>query len=278
MYINYNKIHSGHDFVNQIESLHDFVQRIVGTLSPANHHGVLTHGTILKLLLEPVDDERDPLVHHLVQIGRDPYHLRHHANLQNQTKVFFQHPGHEKKKNTTSKKLTHRQPVIEHTVAMVAAIFSRGAQPQHHLIPPPTFAQVLGKPCQVAFGQPFQLSHHLLAFVHGVKTLHPKHNLDLDLQGQHAAKRFISGINKSTAVHVENSVKHGMRSLCPVSFIHGFLGPIAYSRQDLASTLKRCTHGGHPLEFPLLVKFSHMISLHQSAPPIKSVNPVARSV
>ena len=69
-----------------------------------------------------------------------------------------------------------------------------------------------------------------------------------------------------------------MRSLCPVSFIHGFLGPIAYSRQDLASTLKRCTHGGHPLEFPLLVKFPHMISLHQSAPPIKSLNPVARSM
>ena len=63
-----------------------------------------------------------------------------------------------------------------------------------------------------------------------------------------------------------------------VCLIHGFLGPIAYSRQDLASTLKRCTHGGHPLEFPLLVKFSHMISLHQSAPPIKSLNPVARSM
>ena len=63
-----------------------------------------------------------------------------------------------------------------------------------------------------------------------------------------------------------------------VCLIHGFLGPIAYSRQDLASTLKRCTHGGHPLEFPLLVKFPHMISLHQSALPIKSLNPVARSM
>ena len=89
MYINYNKIHSGHDIMNQIESLYDFVQRIVGTLSPANHDGVLTHGTILKLLLEPVNDKRDPLIHHIVQIGRDPCHLRHHANLQNQTKVFF---------------------------------------------------------------------------------------------------------------------------------------------------------------------------------------------
>ena len=96
MYINYNKIHSGHDIVNQIESLHDFVQRIVGTLSLANHHGVLTHGTILKLLLEPVNDERDPLIHHLVQIGRDPCHLHHHANLQKPDKKFFQGQGHEK--------------------------------------------------------------------------------------------------------------------------------------------------------------------------------------
>ena len=89
MYINYNKIHSRHDLINQIESPHDFVQGIIRTLPPANHHGVLTHGTILKLLLEPVNDKRDPLIHHLVQIGRDPCHLRHHTNLQNQTKSFF---------------------------------------------------------------------------------------------------------------------------------------------------------------------------------------------
>ena len=63
-----------------------------------------------------------------------------------------------------------------------------------------------------------------------------------------------------------------------VCLSYPFLGPITHSRQDLASTLKRCTHGGHPLEFPLLVKFSHMISLHQSAPLIKSLNPVARSM
>ena len=86
MYINHNKIHCGHDIINQIESLYHFVQRIIGTLSPANHHGVLTHGTILQLLLEPVNDKRDPLIHHLVQIGRDTCHLHHHANLKPEQK------------------------------------------------------------------------------------------------------------------------------------------------------------------------------------------------
>ena len=87
MYINDNKIHGGHDIMNQIESLHDFVQGIVRALSPSNHDGVLTHGTILKLLLEPLNDKRDPLIHHIVQIGRDPCHLHHHANLKKKVSV-----------------------------------------------------------------------------------------------------------------------------------------------------------------------------------------------
>ena len=113
------------------------------------------------------------------------------------------------KKEYHFKKITHRQSVIEHTVAMVAAIFSRGAQPQHHLIPPPTFAQVLGKPCHVAFGQSLQLLDHLLTLIHRIETMDPKHNLDLDFQRQYTAKRLISGINKSTAVH-DDSAQHGM--------------------------------------------------------------------
>ena len=76
-------------------------------------------------------------------------------------------------------KLTHRQPVIHHTMAMVAAIFPGGMQSHHHLVPPPIFAQVLGKAREITFGQPFQLLHHLLALVHGVETLHPKHDLHL---------------------------------------------------------------------------------------------------
>ena len=132
------------------------------------------------------------LVHHLVQIERDMRHFHHHANLKTE-KSFFQRQGHEK--NVTSKKITHRQPVIHHTMAMVAAIFPGGMQPHHHLVPPPIFAQVLGKPCEVTCGQPFQLLHHLLSLVHGVKTMDPKHNLDLDFQRQHAAKRLVPRIH-----------------------------------------------------------------------------------
>ena len=56
------------------------------------------------------------------------------------------------------------------------------------------------------------------------------------------------------------------------------LEPIPISRQDLGSRPKKCTHGGYPLESPLVVKRPHVMSLHQSASLIKSLNPVARSV
>ena len=161
---------------------------------------------------------------------------------------------------------------------MVAAICPGSPYSHHHLIPPLVVAQVFGKPCQGAIGQSPDLSYHLLAFVHSVKTLHPKHNLNLDFQGQHAAKRFVSGVHQPSAVHDENSVKHGMRSLRAVSLIHGFFGPITHSRQDLGVHPKKCTHGGHPLEFPLMVKLPHVMSLHQSAPLMESLNHVARPV
>ena len=93
------------------------------------------------------------------------------------------------------KKITHRQPVIQYTMAMVTAIFPGGMQSYYDLVPPPIFAQVLGKPCHGAFGQPFQLLHHLLALLHSIKTMDLKHNLDLDFQRQHAAKRFVLRID-----------------------------------------------------------------------------------
>ena len=103
------------------------------------------------------------------------------------------------------KKITHRQPVIHHTMAMVAAISPGGMQSHHHLVPPPIFAQMLRQICQGAFGQPLELLHHLLSLVHGVKAMDPKHDLNLDFQGQHAAKRFVSGINESWAVHLDTT-------------------------------------------------------------------------
>ena len=81
MNVNDNKIHGSHGVHNQIQSLHDFVQGIVGSLSPANHDGELTQGTLGDLMLEAVNNKGNALVHHLVQIGRDTRHLRHHANL-----------------------------------------------------------------------------------------------------------------------------------------------------------------------------------------------------
>ena len=90
MYVNDNKIHGSHGIHDQIQSLHHFVQGIVGGLSPANHHGALTNGTLGDLtLVEAVNDKGNALVHHLVQIGRDTRHFRHHANLQNRKKVFL---------------------------------------------------------------------------------------------------------------------------------------------------------------------------------------------
>ena len=72
------------------------------------------------------------------------------------------------------------------------------------------------------------------------------------------------------------SMKWGLSALFPL--IHWFLGPITHSRQDLGSQPKKCTHGGYPLESPLVVKLPHVMSLHQSAPLMESLNHVARPV
>ena len=60
--------------------------------------------------------------------------------------------------------------------------------------------------------------------------------------------------------------------------IHLFLGPITHSHQDPFPWEKKCTHGGYPLESPLVFKFPHVMSLHQSDPLIDSLNHVARCV
>ena len=172
--------------------------------------------------------------------------------------------------------MTYRQPVIDYTVAMVAPIFSGSAQSQHHLVPPPTFAQVLRQACEVTFGQSLELLYHLFTLVHSIETMNPKHDFHLDFQGQHTAKRLIPGINESSAVH-DDRLQHELRSLYCLPLIHGFLGPITHSHQDLESHPKKCTHGGYPLESPLVIKLPHVMSLHQSAPLIKSLNHLARS-
>ena len=87
---------------------------------------------------------------------------------------------------------------------------------------------------------------------------------------------FWGSTNPRQSMMTAPSMEWGLSALFPLN--HGFLGPITHSRQDLGSTPKKCTHGGHPLESPLVIKLPHVTSLHQSAPLMESVNHVARSV
>ena len=90
-------------------------------------------------------------------------------------------------------------------MAMVAAVGLGSAQTHHHLVPVPILTQVFGPPCQAANGQPIQLPHHFLSLIHRVKTLHPKHDLHLHFQRQHAAKRFVPGVDQPSAVHLDTT-------------------------------------------------------------------------
>ena len=131
--------------------------------------------------------------------------------------------------------------MIHEAVAMVAAIFSGGMQPHHHLVPPTTFAQVLRKPRQVAFGQTLELLHHFLSPVHRVETLDPKHNLNLDFQWEHAAKRFVLRIDQPSAVHSDtvNNLAIDLSPWCslvypPVSTNHALaLDPLVQGGQGV---------------------------------------------
>ena len=66
-------------------------------------------------------------------------------------------------------------------MAMVAAISSGRVQAHDDLVPVQPLAQYFWKACQVTFGQPFQFTHHFLAFVHCIEAMDPEHDLDLDL-------------------------------------------------------------------------------------------------
>ena len=167
--------------------------------------------------------------------------------------------------------------MIHHTVAVVTAISPGGMQTNNHLVPPSILAQMLRQACQVAYGQPLELLHHLLSLVHRVKTGHPKHDFYLHLQRQHVAKRLVLRIDQPSAVH-DDSAKHecGLSALFPL--IHLFLGPITHSRQDLGVQTKRVYPRGAPPRVSSRLQSPHVMSLHQSAPLIDSLNHVARPV
>ena len=167
--------------------------------------------------------------------------------------------------------------MIHHTVAVVTAISPGCVQTNHHLVPVSIFAQMLRQACQIAFGQPLELLHHLLSPVHGVEAMDPKHDFFLHLQGQHVAKRLVFGVDQPSAVH-DDSAKHecGLSALFPL--IHPFLGPIPTSRQDLGVQTRKVYPWGAPPRVSSRVQSPHVMSLHQSAPLVDSLNHVARPV
>ena len=168
--------------------------------------------------------------------------------------------------------------MIHEAVAVVTAIFPGRMQTNHHLVPPTVLAQMLREACEVAFGQPLQLSYHLLSPVHGVETVHPKHNLDLDFQGEQTAKRLVVGIDQPSTVHPDTVNLRQLTSPLDIPLFILWCPPIPASRQALGSRLKKCTHGGHPLESPLVFRLPHVMALHHSDPLVESLNHVARPV
>ena len=196
MNIDYNKIHGGHDIHDQVQSFHDSVYRVVGRLPIADHHRSLAHRTSGNPIFKLIDHKGNALIHQSVQIGRVTGHLCHHTNLKKKKKT-------RQKRSLiicsilSHKKLspTHRHPVIETTVAVVTLGSSLDMQAEHHLIPIMELAQTCRVPHDAAFRQFFKLFQHLLPLVHGVKTVHPKHDFHLDLQGEHITKRSVVRID-----------------------------------------------------------------------------------
>ena len=74
-YINDNKIHGIHYFVNQVQSVHYFVHGVIGGLSLANHNRTLTHRMLLKPSIKLVNDEGYSLIHEFVQVRLGARHL-----------------------------------------------------------------------------------------------------------------------------------------------------------------------------------------------------------
>ena len=66
-----------------------------------------------------------------------------------------------------------------------------------------------------------------------------------------------------------------LRSVPPYSLVPWTNHPLAPGPFPIG---EKCTHGGHPLESPLVVNLPHVMPLHQSAPLMESLNYVARSV
>ena len=125
---------------------------------------------------------------------------------------------------------THRKPVIHHSMAMVAAISPGCIQAHDDLVPPLSLAQVLWKASQSTFGQPLQLLIDFSPLLVGENTFHPKHDSDLDLQGQHATKRLVLRIHQPTTIHFNTTSSWQLTSLQRGAFLIFSYPPITDSR------------------------------------------------
>ena len=72
------------------------------------------------------------------------------------------------------------------------------------------------------------------------------------------------GINQPSAIHLDTRILRQLASPLGEPLLIVSYPPITASHQDLGVYDKRCTHGGHPLESPLVVLDPHVISLYQS--------------
>ena len=157
-------------------------------------------------------------------------------------------------------------------MAMVTTISPGGMQPHHHLVPPPIFAQMLGKTCEVTFGQPFQLLIHFSPLLVGENTFHPRHDSDLHFQRQHATKRFVLGIHQPSTIHAD-SAKHenGASLLCsPYS-------SVPWTNPRLALGLGVSTKKVYPLGVPPRISSRGQTPPRDVFPPISSSHGVSKS-
>ena len=118
-------------------------------------------------------------------------------------------------------------------MAMVATISPGCMQTHDHLVPVQPLAQDLREARQVAFGQPFQLLHHLFALLHRVETMHPKHDFDLYFQGQHSTKRLVSRVDQPATVHLNTVKSMRLTSVLDLPLLILFYPPITDSRSFL---------------------------------------------
>ena len=118
-------------------------------------------------------------------------------------------------------------------MAMVAIMSPGRMQAHNHLVPVQPLAQYFREARQIAFRQRLELLHHLLAFVHGVETMDPEHDLNLHLQRQHSTKRFVFRVDQPATVHLNTVKSMRLTSVLNIPLLILSYPPITDSRSFL---------------------------------------------